>query len=77
MVAGIIAVIAVEERVGVCCRCFESPLDLLQLKTQGGLPKGFFTQRMRLEGGLELEFSSFDVILLGFYSCSCCSSLLG
>lgn len=63
---------------GVHCRCFESPLDLLQLKTPGGLPKAFFfTQRMRLEGGLKLEVSYLAVILLGFSSCSCCSSLLG
>lgn len=51
---------------GVCCSCFESALDLLQLKTGDGLPKAFCSQRVKLEGGLELDFSSLVVVLLGF-----------
>lgn len=53
--------IAVEERVGVCCRCFES-LDLPQLKTQGGLPKAFFYSEGETRGwfGVRILFSWCD-----------------
>lgn len=62
---------------GACYRWFGSLFDLLQLRTQGGLPRGFFTPRESPEDGLELEFSALAVILLGFSPCSCCSSSPG